>query len=203
MEPQLGGGITIIIHSVTWDFGDLLTPKILLCRLVPFCRVRQFQTSSIQTEALKKSFETQCYMEHASAFHVTPFDKNGTPMYVKQEDRDRWDTLWRMENDEFDAEKLKEPAYKELATIQDAERYLQVLSTPLNAYKAMIGDDIYDEFEKSRLKAHLNKAWYNENMTAVEVSYILSYAKVTIAKELQPEVEPEEEKRLGKALSAK
>ncbi|KAL3685539.1 hypothetical protein R1sor_003561 [Riccia sorocarpa] len=67
----------------------------------------------------------------------------------------------------------------------------------------MIGDDVYAEFEKSRLKAPSNKAWYNENMTAAAASYILSYAEVTSAKELQPEVEVEEEKRLGKALSAK
>ncbi|KAL3679568.1 hypothetical protein R1sor_022524 [Riccia sorocarpa] len=114
-EPKPGGAITNIIHSVTWEFEDLPTPKIPLCRLVPFCRVRQFLTSSIQTEALKKSFETQCYMEHASAFHVSPFDENGEAMFVKQEDKDKWDTLWRMESDAFDAEMLKEPAYKELA----------------------------------------------------------------------------------------
>ncbi|KAL3678203.1 hypothetical protein R1sor_021159 [Riccia sorocarpa] len=172
-------------------------------------------------------------MEHASDFHVSPFDENGDAMFVKQEDKDKWDTLWRMESDAFDAEMLKEPAYKELANrmfstwdgnqqvitwtqvsmspektnkrawhprvrcviicppvhvykaievamhnlnasshatvqydwIQDAERCRQVLSTPLNAYKAMIGDDVYEEFEKSRLKAHPNKAWYDENMT--------------------------------------
>ncbi|KAL3688163.1 hypothetical protein R1sor_014472 [Riccia sorocarpa] len=226
-EPKAGGAITNIIHSVTWDFGDLPTPKIPLCRLVPFCRVRQFQTSSIQTEALKKSFETQCYMEHASAFHVSPFNENGEPMFVKQEDKDKWDTLWRMESDAFDAEMLKEPAYKELANrmfstwdgnyrvitsshatvqydwIQDAERCRQVLSTPLNAYKAMIGDDVYEEFEKSRLKAPPNKAWYNENRTAAAASYILSYAEVTAAKDLQPDVEAKEEKRLGKALTSK
>ncbi|KAL3682987.1 hypothetical protein R1sor_001009 [Riccia sorocarpa] len=270
-EPKPGGAITNIIHNVTWDFGDLPTPKIPLCRLVPFCRVRQFQTSSIQTEALKKSFETQCYMEHASAFHVSPFDENGEAMFVKQEDKDKWDTLWRMESDAFDAEMLKEPAYKELVNrmfstwdgnhrvitwtqvsrsrektnkrawhprvrcviicppvhvykaievamhnlnasshatvqydwIQDAERCRQVLSTPLNAYKAMIGDDVYEEFEKSRLKAPPNKAWYNENMTADAASYILSYAEVTTAKDLQPDVEAEEEKRLGKSLSTK
>ncbi|KAL3679710.1 hypothetical protein R1sor_022666 [Riccia sorocarpa] len=254
-EPKLGAAITNIIHNVTWDFGELPTPKIPLCRLVPFCRVRQFQTSSIQTEALKKSFETQCYMEHASAFHVSPFDENGMPMFVKQEDRDRWDTLWRMESDEFDTEMLKEPAYKELANrmfstwddnhrvitwtevsmspektnrmawhprvrcviicppvhvykqikvamhnlntvdsvsksshatvqydwIQDAQRCRQVLSTPLNAYKDIIGNEVYEEFEKSRLKAPPNKAWYNENMTAAAASYILSYAEVTTA----------------------
>ncbi|KAL3694012.1 hypothetical protein R1sor_007663 [Riccia sorocarpa] len=214
-EPKPGGAITNVIHNVTWDFGDLPTPKIPLCRLVPFCRVRQFQTSSIQTEALKKSFETQCYMEHASAFHVSPFDENGEAMFVKQEDKDKWDTLWRMESDAFDAEMLKEPAYKELANrmsshatvqydwIQDAERCRQVLSTPLNAYKAMIGDDVYEEFEKSRLKAPPNKTWYNENMTAAAASYILSYAEVTTAKDLQPDVEAEEEKRLGKSLTTK
>ncbi|KAL3702430.1 hypothetical protein R1sor_020452 [Riccia sorocarpa] len=222
-EPKAGGAITNIIHSVTWDFGDIPTPKIPLCRLVPFCRVRQFQTSSIQTEALKKSFETQCYMEHASTLHVSPFDENGEPMFVKQEDKDKWDTLWRMKSDAFDAEMLKEPAYKELANrmfstwdgnhrviawteydwIQDAERCRQVLSTPLNTYNAMIGDDVYEEFEKSRIKVPPNKAWYNENMTATAASYILSYAEVTAAKDLQPDVEAEEEKRLGKTLTSK
>ncbi|KAL3681429.1 hypothetical protein R1sor_024385 [Riccia sorocarpa] len=65
----------------------------------------------------------------------------------------------------------------------------------------MIDDDVYEEFEKSRLKAPPNKTWYNENMTATAASYILSYAEVITAKDLQPDVEAEEEKRLGKALS--
>ncbi|KAL3694610.1 hypothetical protein R1sor_008261 [Riccia sorocarpa] len=159
-ETKPGGAITNIIHNVILDFGELSTPKIPLC----------LQTSSIQTEALKKSFETQCYMEHASAFHVSPFDENGTPMFVKQEDKDRWDTLWKMQSNEFDAEMLKEPAYKEFANqmsshatvqydwIQDAERCRQVLSTPLNAYKDMTENEVYEEFEKSRLKAPPNKA---------------------------------------------
>ncbi|KAL3691791.1 hypothetical protein R1sor_005442 [Riccia sorocarpa] len=36
--------------------------------------------------------------------------------------------------------------------IQDAERCLQVLSSPLIDYKEMIGDDVFEEFEKARLK---------------------------------------------------
>ncbi|KAL3688134.1 hypothetical protein R1sor_014443 [Riccia sorocarpa] len=49
--------------------------------------------------------------------------------------------------------------------IQEAERCLQVLSTPLSEYKEMIGSDVYEEFERARQKSPSKIAWYHENMT--------------------------------------
>ncbi|KAL3701420.1 hypothetical protein R1sor_019442 [Riccia sorocarpa] len=67
----------------------------------------------------------------------------------------------------------------------------------------MIGDDVYDEFEKSRMKTPPNRPWYNENMTSMAAAYILSFAEETAAKEAHRATEEAEEKRLGKALTAK
>ncbi|KAL3685705.1 hypothetical protein R1sor_003727 [Riccia sorocarpa] len=266
-----GGAFVIIIAKYTMDFGGNPTPKIPLCRLVPFCRMRNYQTTSHMTEALKRSFETHCYMEHGTGFHVCPFNGSGKELFVTDADRQEWDMLWKMESDAFDEECRKNPAYSNLigrkfatwdgnhrvitwmkvslspertmrkawhprvrcviicppvqaykqievamhnlnasshATVQydwihDAERCYQVLSTPLSEYKEMIGDDVYEEFEKSRLKTHANhRPWYSENMTAAAAAYILSYAEITVAKEAHRAAEEEEEKKKGEALSA-
>ncbi|KAL3701807.1 hypothetical protein R1sor_019829 [Riccia sorocarpa] len=170
------------------------------------------------TEALKRSFETHCYMEHGAGFHVCPFDGSGKELFVTDADRQEWDMLWKIESDAFDEECRKNPAYNNLvgrkfatsshATvqydwIQDAEKCYQVLSTPLSEYKEMIGDEVYEEFEKSRLKTPANhRPWYSENMTAAAAAYILSYAEITVAKEAHRAVEEEEEKKNGEALSA-
>ncbi|KAL3676713.1 hypothetical protein R1sor_026661 [Riccia sorocarpa] len=223
--------------------------------------------------ALRRSFETHCYNEHGAGFHVCPFDENGNELVVTDEDKAKWDVLWRMESEKFDEECSKVPEYQNLAIvnrkfstwdgnhqvitwievstspertqrmawhprvrcvilvplvhaykqievamhnlnasshatvqydwIQDAERCLQVLSTPLNAYKDMIGDDVYDEFEKSRMKTPVNRPWYNVNMTSMAAAYILSFAEVTAAKEAHRATEEAEEKRQGKSLTAK
>ncbi|KAL3702265.1 hypothetical protein R1sor_020287 [Riccia sorocarpa] len=87
--------------------------------------------------------------------------------------------------------------------IQDAERCLQVLSSPLIDYKEMIGEDVYEEFEKTRLKSTGHKAWYHANMTAMAAAYILSFAEVTVAKESFNLIEEAEEKKQGKSLTAK
>ncbi|KAL3699727.1 hypothetical protein R1sor_017749 [Riccia sorocarpa] len=266
-----GGAFVSIIAKYTMDFGGNPTPKIPLCRLVPFCRVRNYQTTSHMTEALKRSFETHCYMEHGASFHVCPFDGSGKELFVTDADRQECDMLWKMESDAFDEECRKNPAYADLvgrkfatwdgnhrvitwmkvslspertmrkawhprvrcviicppvqpykqievamhnlnasshATVQydwihDAERCYQVLSTPLSEYKEMIGDEVYEEFEKSRLKTHANhRPWYSENMTAAAAAYILSYAEIIVAKEAHRAVEEEEEKKKGEALSA-
>ncbi|KAL3681596.1 hypothetical protein R1sor_024552 [Riccia sorocarpa] len=110
-----GGAFSNIIHTYTMKFeNNKPTPKIPLCRLVQFTRVRQFQTTSLQTEALKKSFETHCYMEHGAAFHVSTLDENDNEMHVTDEDRAGWDMLWRMESEEFDVECSRVPEYKHL-----------------------------------------------------------------------------------------
>ncbi|KAL3693567.1 hypothetical protein R1sor_007218 [Riccia sorocarpa] len=268
---EKGGAFASIISKYTMTFGDKPTPRIPLYRLTPFLRVRNFQTTSHMTEQLKRSFETHCYNEHGAGFHVCPFDENGNELLVTDEDKAKWDVLWRMESEKFDEECSKVPEYQNLVNrkfstwegnhrvitwmevstspertqrmawhprvrcvilvppvhaykqievamhnlnasshatvqydwIQDAERCLQVLSTPLNAYKDMIGDDVYDEFEKSRMKTPANRPWYNENMTSMAAAYILSFAEVIAAKEAHRATEEAEEKRLGKALTAK
>ncbi|KAL3693493.1 hypothetical protein R1sor_007144 [Riccia sorocarpa] len=67
----------------------------------------------------------------------------------------------------------------------------------------MIGDDVYEEFEKTRLKSTCNKAWYHANMTAMAAAYILSFAEVMVAKESFHLIEEAEEKKQGKSLTAK
>ncbi|KAL3689481.1 hypothetical protein R1sor_015790 [Riccia sorocarpa] len=185
-----GGAFVSIIAKYTMDFGGNPTPKIPLCRLVPFCRVRNYQTTSHMTEALKRSFETHCYMEHGAGFHVCPFDGSGKELFVTDADRDEWDMLSSHATVQYD-------------WIQDAERCYQVLSTPLSEYKEMIGDEVYEEFEKSHLKTLANhRPWYSENMTAAAAAYILSYAEITVAKEANRATEEEEERKNGEALSA-
>ncbi|KAL3686416.1 hypothetical protein R1sor_008990 [Riccia sorocarpa] len=270
-DEEKGGAFASIISKYTMTFGDKPTPRIPLCRLTPFLRVQNFQTTSHMMEQLKQSFETHCYNEHGAGFHLCPFDENGNELVVTDEDKAKWDILWRMESEKFDDECSKVPEYQNLVNrkfstwdgnhqvitwmevstspertqrmawhprvrcvilvppvhaykqievamhnlnasshatvqydwIQDAERCLQVLRTPLNAYKDMIGDDVYDEFEKSRMKTPANMPWYNENMTSMAAAYILSFAEVTAAKEAHRATEEAEEKRLGKALTAK
>ncbi|KAL3686637.1 hypothetical protein R1sor_009211 [Riccia sorocarpa] len=182
---EKGGAFANIISKYTMTFGDKLTPRIPLCMLTPFLRVRNFQTTSHMTEQLKRSFETHYYNEHGAGFHVCPFDENGNELVVTDEDKAKWDVLWRMESEKFDEECSK------------------VLSTPLNSYKDLIGDDVYDEFEKSRMKTPVNRPWYNVNMTSMAAAYILSFAEVTAAKEAYRATEEAEKKRLGKSLTAK
>ncbi|KAL3683584.1 hypothetical protein R1sor_001606 [Riccia sorocarpa] len=265
------GAFSNIIHTYTMKFeNNKPTPKIPLCRLVQFTRVRQFQTTSLQTEALKKSFETHCYMEHFAAFHVSLFDENGNEMLVTDEDKAGWDMLWRMESQDFDAECSKIPEYQHLVNkkfstwdgnhrlitwmqvsmspkrttrkawhpwvrcvilippvivykqielamhnlnvsshatvqydwIQEAERCLHVLSTPLSEYKEMIGSDVYEEFERARQKSPSKIAWYHENMTSSAAAYILSFGEVSVAKDAQLVAE-EEARKQGKPLSSK
>ncbi|KAL3688950.1 hypothetical protein R1sor_015259 [Riccia sorocarpa] len=266
--PCESGAFSNIIHTYTMKFeNNKPTPKIPLCKLVQFTWVRQFQTTSLQTEALKKSFETHCYMEYFAAFHVSLFDENGKEMLVTDEDKAGRDMLWRMESQEFDAECSKIPEYqhpvnKKFSTwdgnyrritwmqvsmsperttrkawhrcvililpvtvykqievamhnlnasshatvqydwIQEAKRCLQVLSTPLSEYKKMIGTDVYEEFEKSRLKSPAKTAWYHENMRSTAAAYILSFGEVSAAKDVQFVAE-EDAKKQGKPISSK
>ncbi|KAL3676972.1 hypothetical protein R1sor_026920 [Riccia sorocarpa] len=205
------GAFSNIIHTYTMKFeNNKLTPKIPLCRLVQFTRVRQFQTTSLQTEALKKSFETHCYMEHFAAFHVSMFDENGNKMLVTDEDKAGWDMLWRMESQDFDEECSKILEYqhlvnKKFSTWDGNHRlitWMQVLSTPLSEYKEMIGSDVYEEFERARQKSPGKTAWYDENMTSSAAAYILSFGEVSAAKDAQLVAE-EEAKKQGKPLSSK
>ncbi|KAL3693029.1 hypothetical protein R1sor_006680 [Riccia sorocarpa] len=200
-EP--GGASVNIISTYTMTFGGKPTQRVPLCRLIPYLRVRNFQNTSVMTEALKRSFETHCYMENGAGFHICPFDETGNYVDVTDADKEKWDNLWRMESEAFDAECRSSHATVQYDWIQDAERCLQVLTSPLIDYKEMIGDDVYEEFEKTRLKSTGNKAWYHANMTAMAAAYILSFAEVTVAKESFHLIEETEEKKQGKSLTAK
>ncbi|KAL3701419.1 hypothetical protein R1sor_019441 [Riccia sorocarpa] len=72
------------------------------------------KTTSHMTEQLKRSFETHCYNEHGAGFHVCPFDENGNELVVTDEDKVKWDVLWRMESEKFDEECSKMPEYQNL-----------------------------------------------------------------------------------------
>ncbi|KAL3695149.1 hypothetical protein R1sor_008800 [Riccia sorocarpa] len=90
-----GGAFVNIISKYTMPFGG---------RLVPYLWVRNFQTTSVMTYTLKRSFETHCYMENDAEFHICPFDELGNYVDVTEEDKSKWDDLWRMESDAFDEE---------------------------------------------------------------------------------------------------
>ncbi|KAL3691790.1 hypothetical protein R1sor_005441 [Riccia sorocarpa] len=62
-------------------------------------------------EALKRSFETHCYMENRAGFYICPFDETGNYVYVTEADKEKWDDLWRMESEAFDAECRSVPEY--------------------------------------------------------------------------------------------
>ncbi|KAL3701630.1 hypothetical protein R1sor_019652 [Riccia sorocarpa] len=64
--------------------------------------------------------------------------------------------------------------------IQDAERTLQVLSTPLSEYKVLLSDKVYSELEESRKKT-ATKGWYSDNMTVAAGAYIMSFSEVMAA----------------------
>ncbi|KAL3692954.1 hypothetical protein R1sor_006605 [Riccia sorocarpa] len=64
--------------------------------------------------------------------------------------------------------------------IQDAERTLQVLSTPLSEYKVLLGEKVYSELEESRKKT-ATKGWYSNNMTVAAGAYIMSFSEVMAA----------------------
>ncbi|KAL3688102.1 hypothetical protein R1sor_014411 [Riccia sorocarpa] len=186
------GAFSNIIHTYTMKFeNNKPTPKIPLCRLVQFTRVRQFQTTSLQTEALKKSFKTHCYMEHFAAFHVSLFDENGNEMLIIDEDKAGWDMLWRMESQEFDAECSKIPKYQHLVN--------KKFSTWDGNHRLITW---MQEFEKARVRSPAKTAWYHENMTSTAAAYILSFGEVSAAKDAQLVAE-EEAKKQEKPLSSK
>ncbi|KAL3687525.1 hypothetical protein R1sor_013834 [Riccia sorocarpa] len=115
-----------------------------------------------------------------------------------------------MESQEFDAECSKIPEYQHLVNKKFSTwdgnhqliMWMQVLSTPLNECKEMIGTDVYEEFEKSRLKSPAKTVWYHENMTSTAAAYILSFGEVSAAKDAQLVAE-EDAKKQGKPLSSK
>ncbi|KAL3702250.1 hypothetical protein R1sor_020272 [Riccia sorocarpa] len=201
-----------IIDKYRIDFKGKEPPRIPLCRLEAFTRVRKLQLSSTQAEELKRSFRLNGYMESCHGFHVSPVDEEGIEVILGKEEEDSWDFFWKNANQDFDREcradpdfadldgkKFKPPpdALKEMEVamhnlnitshatvqydwIQDAERTLQVLSTPLSEYKVLLGEKVYSELEESRKKI-TTKGWYSDNMTVVVGAYIMSYSEVMAA----------------------
>ncbi|KAL3679267.1 hypothetical protein R1sor_022223 [Riccia sorocarpa] len=95
------------------------------------------------------------------------------------------------------------PASHRLQANRGGDAQLErVLSTPLSEYKEMIGTDVFEEFERARVKSPAKTVWYHENMTSTAVAYILSFGEVSAAKDAQLVAE-EEAKKQGKPLSSK
>ncbi|KAL3676855.1 hypothetical protein R1sor_026803 [Riccia sorocarpa] len=237
-----------IIEKYRMDFGGKQPPKIPLCRLEPFTRVRKLQLSCSQAEELKRSFRLNGYMESCHGFHVSPVDESGNDVVLISEEEDSWDFFWKTASQDFDRECRADPdleclagkkfkvwdgnhrltvwlqvsseekfrnslihysrvrcvvvkpppnALKEMEVamhnlnitshatvqydwIQDAERTLQVLSTPLVEYKPLLGDKVFHELEESRKKT-TTRGWYSVNMTITAGAYVMSYSEVMAA----------------------
>ncbi|KAL3688364.1 hypothetical protein R1sor_014673 [Riccia sorocarpa] len=214
-NSSVRGTCSTIIDKFKVNFNGKHIPKIPLCRLEAFTRVRKLHMNSSQTEDLKRSFRLNGYMESCHGFHVSPVDENGTELVVTAQDEDML-TVWMevSSEDKYHNSEMHHPrvrcvivrpppdALKEMeiamhnlnitshATvqydwIQDAERTYQVLSTPLIEYKALLGDKVYQDLEESRKKA-TTKGWYSGNMTITAGAYIMSYNEVMAAqKELK------------------
>ncbi|KAL3692230.1 hypothetical protein R1sor_005881 [Riccia sorocarpa] len=199
-----------IIDKYRIDFRGKDVPRIPLCRLETFTCVRKLQLSSTQGEDLKRSFRLNGYMDSCHGFHVSPVDEDGNDVVLNQEEEDGWDFFWRSASQDFDRECCADPNFAPLVVvkpppeslkemevamhnlnitshatvqydwIQDAERTLQVLSTPLSEYKQLLGEKVYAELEESRRKT-TTKGWYSDNMTVAAGAYIMSYSEVMAA----------------------
>ncbi|KAL3684782.1 hypothetical protein R1sor_002804 [Riccia sorocarpa] len=174
-----------IIDKYRMDFKGKEPPRIPLCRLEAFTRVRKLQLSSSQAEDLKRSFCLNGYMESCHGFHVSPIDEMGNEVLLEQEEgEDGWDFFWKSASQDFDKECRADPDFACLVgkkfKIQDAERTLQVLSTPLSEYKVLLGDKVYFELEESRKKT-ATKGWYSDNMTVAAGAYIMSFSEIMVA----------------------
>lgn len=86
-------------------------PKIPLCRLKLMQLVRTLQVHSSAIARLKSRFEMHGYIEDAPKFYVQMVDENGVDLVVTQEIRDAWDPTWVVQNQTFEAECDKDPAF--------------------------------------------------------------------------------------------
>ncbi|KAL3701005.1 hypothetical protein R1sor_019027 [Riccia sorocarpa] len=192
-----------IIDKYRLDFKGKEPPRVPLCRLETFTRVRKLQLSSSQAEELKRSFRLNGYMESCHGFHVSPVDEDGNDVVLTQEEEDGWDFFWKSASQDFDRECRADPDFAPLVgkkfkvwdgNHHDAERTLQVLSTPMSEYKVLLGEKVYAELEESRKKT-TTKEWYSDNMTVAAGAYIMSYSEVMAAqKELSIAEKEMEEK---------
>ncbi|KAL3683225.1 hypothetical protein R1sor_001247 [Riccia sorocarpa] len=192
-----------IIDKYKLTFGGKEPPCIPLCRLEVFTRVRKLQLSSAQTEELKRSFRLNSYMESCHGFHVSPEMTlcwirrkrrtgifSGRPQVKTSTEnvvRIRILPDWSGGNSRFGMVTIgslfgskTSHATVQYDWIQDAERTLQVLSTPLVEYKPLLGEKVYTELEESRKKT-ATKGWYSDHMTITAGAYIMSYSEVMAA----------------------
>ncbi|KAL3697136.1 hypothetical protein R1sor_011212 [Riccia sorocarpa] len=197
-SSSLRSACASIIDKYRLDFNGKEPPRVSLCCLETFTRVRKLQLSSSQTEELKRSFRLNGYMESCHGFHVSPVDEDANDVVLTQEKEDGWDFSWKSASQDFDRECRADPDFVSLVgkkfkvwdgnhrkshatvhydRIQDAERTLQVLSTPLSEYKVLLGEKVYAELEESRKKT-TTKGWYSDNMTVAAGAYIMSYSEV-------------------------
>ncbi|KAL3691295.1 hypothetical protein R1sor_004946 [Riccia sorocarpa] len=103
-----------IIDKYRVDFKGKEPPRIPLCRLEAFTRVRKLQLSSSQAEDLKRSFRINGYMESCHGFHVSPVDEDGNDVLLGQEE-DNWDFFWKSASQDFDRECRADPDFAPLA----------------------------------------------------------------------------------------
>ncbi|KAL3675044.1 hypothetical protein R1sor_024992 [Riccia sorocarpa] len=104
-----------IIDKYHLTFNGKTPPRIPLCRLEAFTRVRKLQLSSAQTEELKRSFRLNGYMESCHGFHVSPVDEDGEEVLVTAEDESSWDFFWKTASQDFDRECRADPDLAVLA----------------------------------------------------------------------------------------
>ncbi|KAL3691551.1 hypothetical protein R1sor_005202 [Riccia sorocarpa] len=104
-----------IIDKYRMDFGGKQPPRIPLCRLEPFTRVRKLQLSSGHAEDLKRSFRLNGYMESCHGFHVSPVDESGNEVVLTSEEEDSWDFFWKTASQDFDRECRTDPDFDCLA----------------------------------------------------------------------------------------
>ncbi|KAL3675110.1 hypothetical protein R1sor_025058 [Riccia sorocarpa] len=104
-----------IIDKYVLTFNGKTPPRIPLCRLEAFTRVRKLQLSSSQTEELKRSFRLNGYMESCHGFHVSPVDKEGNDILLSEVEENSWDFFWRTASQDFDRECRADPDFAILA----------------------------------------------------------------------------------------
>ncbi|KAL3700395.1 hypothetical protein R1sor_018417 [Riccia sorocarpa] len=104
-----------IIDKYRLTFNGKAAPRIPLCRLEAFTRVRKLQLSLGQAEELKRSFRLNGYMESCHGFHVSPVDEDGREVLVIAEEESSWDFFWKTASQDFDHECRADPDLAKLA----------------------------------------------------------------------------------------
>ncbi|CAM6094717.1 unnamed protein product [Calypogeia fissa] len=61
--------------------------------------------------------------------------------------------------------------------LTEADRVRKMLTTPLEQYKSLMSNEVYEAFLKARAHGH-GKMWYSKNMTKEAAVYITSWEKI-------------------------